>query len=67
MSVLQCTGAKDFPHRRSDGVSWLAYDAKGIPIGYVCNKCEEAKQSKFNPEIFTDGSYYADEPIDYDY
>jgi hypothetical protein len=65
--VGKCNGDKRFPHRKSDGVSWLAYDARGIPIGYVCNKCEEAKKSRFRTDIFTDDNYYTDEPIDYDY
>ena len=67
MTDKECDGGKYFPHRRSDGVSWLAFDARGIPIGYVCKKCEDAKKSKFRVEVFTDSDYYADEPIEETY
>ena len=39
-------------------------DARGIYCGKVCDKCENKKKSEFRPDIFTDGNYWADEPID---
>jgi len=43
---------------------WILTDARGIPVGYVCNACVEEKKSHYRPEIFTDSNYYADEDID---
>lgn len=40
------------------------YDARGIPTGMACQKCKEKKREKFRPEIFTNPSYHADEPIE---
>jgi len=42
-------------------------DARGIFCGYVCEKCEAEKRSHYRPDIFEDGDYWADEPIDDDY
>lgn len=39
-------------------------DARGIFCCYVCEDCEEEKKSHYRPEIFTDGNYEADEPIE---
>lgn len=46
---------------------FLLYDARNICCGAVCGKCVEEVKSKFRPEIFEDGNYTADEPIDEDY
>lgn len=43
---------------------WIERDARGIPIGHVCDNCFEAKKSEYKPEIFTDPNYEADEPIE---
>ena len=40
------------------------YDARGIFVTFVCDKCREKKLSGFRPEIFTDGDYECDEPVD---
>lgn len=42
------------------------HDARGIFCCFVCSKCEGAKKQKFRADIFTDGSYWHDEPIDED-
>ena len=39
-------------------------DARGIFCGYVCDECVEEKKEQFNPDIFEDANYYADEPIE---
>lgn len=39
-------------------------DARGISCGYVCDKCEAKKRAGYRPEIFADGAYEADEPIE---
>lgn len=41
-------------------------DARGIFCAFVCEKCYEQKRSKYRPEIFTNASYWADEPIEED-
>lgn len=46
---------------------YLLHDARGIPCGFVCEKCEANKKAKYRPEIFTDGGYEHDEPLDEDY
>ena len=40
------------------------YDARGIFVAYVCDKCEKRVKAKYRPEIFTNANYYADEAID---
>ena len=39
-------------HTKHDG-SWWEYDAQGIPLCRVCEDCEQAKLSKYRPEILT--------------
>jgi len=39
------------------------YDARGIFVSYVCDKCRKEKLSKYRPEIFTDSQYWHDEPL----
>lgn len=46
--------------------SWIEYDAKGIPLCRVCDKCREEKLSKYRPEVLTDSNYWTDEPVDED-
>lgn len=43
------------------------YDAKGIYVARVCDKCRQEKLSKYRPEIFQDSNYWTDEPVDEDY
>lgn len=33
-------------------------DAQGDFVAYVCNKCEEEKLNKYNPEIWKEGYRY---------
>jgi hypothetical protein len=35
----------------------MLYDAKGIPVSYVCDKCEKRTRAKYRPEIFEDSQY----------
>jgi len=44
--------------------SWEEYDARGIYLCRVCDKCEVAKLSKYRPEVLTNSNYHADEPIE---
>ena len=41
-------------------------DARGIFCAFVCDACERGRRASYRPEIFTDASYSADEPIDDD-
>ena len=43
------------------------YDAKGIFVAYVCDKCRKQKLKGYRPEIFEDSDYEVDEQIDEDY
>jgi len=45
----------------------MAYDARGIELGYVCPRCEAAKMSGFRPEVLDDPNYDASEDIDGDF
>ncbi len=49
--------------RRSDDVYWVN-DGYGIPLGMVCQQCEQTKLSQYRPDIM--GRYDADEDLDED-
>lgn len=36
-----------------EGYSWWEYDAQGIPLTRVCDRCESHRLSKYRPEILT--------------
>ncbi len=52
-------------HVKGDG-SWWARDARGIELCRVCSNCEKEKLSHYRPEVLTNPSYEADEPIEPD-
>ena len=54
-------------HCGSGELSYIVYDARGIPVGKACDECEEKLKSKYRPEIFDDCQYECDEQIDEDY
>lgn len=39
----------------------IEYDARGIPLGYMCDKCRAEKLSHFRPEVLTDPDYDAED------
>ena len=41
-----------------------AYDARGIFLTYVCDRCERHKLRGYRPDVLTNSNYWADEPID---
>ncbi len=43
-----------------------AYDARGIYLCKVCDKCREEKLGGYRPEVLTDPGYEADEDIEPD-
>ena len=55
LKVCPC-GSGEYP--------WVESDARGIPIGYVCDKCIAKKKAGYRSEIFTDSRYECDEPIE---
>ena len=40
------------------------YDARGIYVSKVCEKCEAKIKAGFRSDIFTDSDYWHDEPIE---
>ena len=51
-------------HTKGDGVSWWKYDARGIPLCRVCDKCRKAKLAEYQPNVLTDPNYWTDEAIE---
>ena len=47
---------------KSEG--WMEYDARGIPLTFVCDKCVDDKLKRYRREVRTDSQYRADEPLD---
>ena len=45
---------------------WMEYDARGIALTFVCEKCRKAKLSEYRPEVLQDPQYQADESIEPD-
>jgi hypothetical protein len=44
----------------------LEYDARGIPLGYMCSKCRTEKLSHYRKDVLEDPNYDCDEDIDGD-
>lgn len=45
----------------SGEMSWWEFDAQGIPLTRVCDKCRDEKLSKYRPEVLTG---YTQEDVD---
>lgn len=52
--------------RHEGNYSWIEYDARGIPLGRVCDLCREARLAAYRPEVLTDPHYECDEPVESD-
>jgi len=50
----------DCKHTKGDG-SWWEYDGRGIPLTRVCNRCREARLSRYRPEIL---AWYSQADVD---
>jgi hypothetical protein len=48
----------------SGNLSWWEYDARGIPLCRVCDKCKKERLSHYRSDVLTDPNYWADEPIE---
>jgi hypothetical protein len=52
----------------SDEYSWWEYDAQGIPLARVCDRCRAEKLSGYRPEILSGYDQSdVDEPIEPDW
>lgn len=47
--------------------TWIEYDARGIPLGKVCDLCRDDLLKKYRPEVLTNPNYECDEPIEPEY
>ncbi len=54
--MSKCFCGSDLPRRP-------AYDARGIFLTNVCDRCEREKLSHFRPDVLTDPNYEHDEPL----
>jgi len=43
------------------------FDARGVYVTVVCDRCRAERLKGYRPEIFTDSDYAADEPIEAEY
>lgn len=43
---------------------WWEFDARGIPLCRVCDKCEEVKLAQYRHDVLSNSLYLADEPIE---
>lgn len=57
MSIRPCPCGSGKP-------SWWAKDARGIELARICVDCQERKMARYRPEVLTNPSYHADEPIE---
>ena len=46
--------------------SWWEYEARGIALARVCEKCKKQKLSRYQRDVLTDPNYWTDEPIEAD-
>jgi len=40
------------------------FDARGIELCRTCEDCHDRKMAGYRPDVLTDPSYWADEPIE---
>jgi hypothetical protein len=56
-----CDHNRDYERGTDDG--WWEYDARGIPLAKVCDKCRKTKLAGYRPDVLRDPNYEHDEPI----
>lgn len=54
------------PCNHTKDTSWWEYDARGIPLARVCNRCVKDRLAGYRPEVLTDANYDTNEDIDGD-
>ena len=60
------TKMDDLQYCNHKGGGWWEYDARGIELCKVCQLCIDVKLAQYRPEVLTNPSYEADEPIEED-
>lgn len=50
----------------TDDNSWWEFDARGIELCRVCERCRDLQLAKYRRDVLTDFNYWHDEPIDED-
>lgn len=53
-----------YDHHCDPRESWIEYDARGIYLCRVCDRCVKEKLSQYRTDVLTDPRYWHDEPID---
>lgn len=51
-------------HQCDPDESYAEYDARGIYLCRVCDKCRKAKLSRYRKDVLENPQYESDEPID---
>lgn len=46
-----------------DEYTWSEYDARGIYLALVCDKCVDVKLKEYRKDVLTDSNYWTDEEI----
>lgn len=57
IDITKCICESGLPFER-------IYDARGIYLCQVCDKCKEKKLRSYRPEVLNDSNYDCDESID---
>lgn len=42
----------------------MEFDARGIELGFMCDKCRAERLRQYRPEVLSDPGYEVDEPIE---
>ena len=42
----------------------LVYDARGIELGFMCERCRKRRLASYRPEVLIDPNYEHEEPLD---
>lgn len=43
---------------------WMEYDARGIPLNFVCDICVDVKLAQYRNDVLSNPQYVSDEPIE---
>ena len=46
-----------------DEYTWSGYDARGIYLALVCDKCVDVKLKEYRQDVLTDPNYWTDEEV----
>lgn len=58
---IDCRSDEGWEYHREN--SWEVYDARGIYLTRVCDRCERERLSGFRPDVLSDPNYWHDEPL----